>query len=82
MTDSERAVKRRLPMCTKIKRWWTRDTVDGYFYIGAKSPYVRGVVGADIKLSFSHKIRLLFSKGVSVYFMEDKEKIKKVIKST
>ena len=38
----------------------------GYLYIKSHNPYVDGVVGTDIKLTFKQKIRILFCKGVSV----------------
>lgn len=38
----------------------------GYFYIKAYSPYVRGITGVDIKLTFKQKIQILFSRGISV----------------
>ena len=42
-------------------------TADGnYLYIKAYSPYVNGIAGADIKLTFKQKIKILFCKGVSV----------------
>lgn len=42
-------------------------TADGnYLYIKAYSPYISGIAGADIKLTFKQKIKILFCKGVSV----------------
>lgn len=42
-------------------------TADGnYLYIKAHNPYVSGVVGTDIKLTFKQKIEILFCKGVCV----------------
>ena len=38
----------------------------GYLYIKAYSPYIKGVVGRDIKLTFKQKLQILFSKGISV----------------
>lgn len=38
----------------------------GYLYIKSYNPYVHGVVGTDIKLTFKQKIQILFCKGVSV----------------
>ena len=32
--------------------------------------YVRGVIGADILLTFRQRIRILFSKGIQVTFIE------------
>lgn len=40
----------------------------GYFCIKAHNPYVRGIIGTDIKLSFKQKIQILFSRGISVCF--------------
>lgn len=44
-------------------------TDQGYLYIKANNQYIKGVVGTDIKLSFSQKIKILFSKGISVVFI-------------
>lgn len=42
-------------------------TADGcYLYIKAHNPYVAGVVGTDINLTFGQKIKILFSKGICV----------------
>ena len=38
----------------------------GYFCIKAYNPYVGGIVGTDIKLTFKQKIHILFSRGISV----------------
>lgn len=38
----------------------------GYLYIRRHNDYVKGIVGYDIKLSFRDKLRILFSKGISV----------------
>ena len=38
----------------------------GYLYIKAYNPRVEGVLGTDIKLTFKQKIKILFSKGISV----------------
>ena len=38
----------------------------GYLYIKSYNPYVHGVTGADIKLTFKQKLQILFCKGVSV----------------
>lgn len=43
-----------------------KRTDRGYLYIKADNPYVSGVVGNDIKLTFKQKIEILFSKGISV----------------
>lgn len=41
-------------------------TTRGYFYIKAYNERVDGVLGTDIKLTFRQKIKILFSKGISV----------------
>ena len=41
----------------------------GYLYIKAYTPYVDGVVGQDIKLSLRQKLKIMFSKGISVVFI-------------
>ena len=42
-------------------------TADGnYLYIKAYSPYISGIAGADIRLTFMQKIKILFCKGVCV----------------
>lgn len=41
-------------------------TDDGILYIKVFNPYVDGIVGTDIKLSPSQKIKILFCKGISV----------------
>lgn len=38
----------------------------GLLYIKHESPYVSGVVGADISLNFIEKFKILFSKGISI----------------
>jgi len=56
-------------------------TDDGYLYIKAYNPYVRGVIGTDIKLTFKQKIRILFCKGISVsigdVFMRGEERCRR-----
>ena len=37
-----------------------------YLEIKKSNPYVTGVVGQDINLSFVQRIKLLFHKGISV----------------
>lgn len=44
---------------------------DRVYYIKTTSPYITGVVGNDIKLSFKNKIKILFCKKVSVCFVGD-----------
>lgn len=48
----------------KVERDYTAD--GNYLYIKAHNPYVSGVVGTDIKLTFKQKIKILFCKGVCV----------------
>ena len=43
-----------------------KRTDRGYLYIKANNPYVNGILGTDIKLTFKQKIAILFSKGISV----------------
>ena len=38
----------------------------GYLCIKAHNHYVKGIVGADIKLTFKQKLQILFCKGISV----------------
>lgn len=45
---------------------------DRTYYIKATSPYITGVVGSDIKLSFKDKIKILFCKKLSVSFIGDR----------
>ena len=42
----------------------------GYLYIRADSPYVKGVVGRDIKLTLWQRIQILFCGGISVSLHE------------
>ena len=44
-------------------------TDNGYLYIKTYSPYVEGIVGQDIKLSLWQKLKIMFSKGISVVFI-------------
>lgn len=39
---------------------------ESYLCIQAYSPYVDGIVGQDIKLTFKQKIKILFCNGISV----------------
>lgn len=41
----------------------------GYFELKKRNPWVRGTVVGDIDLTFWQKIRILFSRGVTVTFM-------------
>ena len=38
--------------------------------ISIPNEYIRGVVGSDIPLTFMQRIRILFSNGIQVEFME------------
>lgn len=49
-----------------------KKTDRGYLYIRAKNPYIKGVVGTDIKLTLKQKIEILFSKGISVVLHEER----------
>ena len=42
---------------------------NGYLYIKTYSPYVEGIVGQDIELSLWQKLKIMFSKGISVVFI-------------
>lgn len=57
---------------------YKNKTNRGYLYIRAYNPYIKGVVGRDIKLTFKQKIQILFSKGIAVclgnVFKEEGEK--------
>lgn len=44
-------------------------TDHGYLYVKVENQYIKGVVGSDIPLKFSDKIKILFSKGISVVFI-------------
>lgn len=52
---------------TKHKKSKHKYTEGGFYHIKAKNHYLKGVVGTDIKLTLSQKIRILFAKGISVY---------------
>lgn len=41
-------------------------TDNGYLYLKKYNPYVKGVVGTDIKLTIRQKLKILFSRGISV----------------
>ena len=56
-----------------MKKNMKKKTDRGYLYISAKNPYIKGVVGTDIKLTLKQKIEILFSKGISVVLLEVKE---------
>ena len=38
--------------------------------IAIPNEYIRGVVGSDIPLTFTQRLRILFSKGIQVAFIE------------
>lgn len=46
-----------------------RKTDRGYLYVKAENQYIKGTVGCDIPLKFSDRLRILFSKGISVVFI-------------
>lgn len=50
----------------KRKKSKHKYTNGGFYRIKAKNSYLKGVVGTDIKLTLSQKLRILFSKGISV----------------
>lgn len=57
-------------MLRKLKLWKEKNYSDvGYLYIRyRKHPYIKGIVGADIKLTLWERIQVLFCGGVSVMF--------------
>lgn len=57
-------------MLRKLKLWKERKYSDtDYLYIRYKNhSYVKGIVGADIKLTLWQRIQILFCGGVSVRF--------------
>lgn len=56
-----------LPIVKKAKIRNEKAYTDrGYLYIKSYNPYVHGVCGTDIKLTFKQKIKILFCKGISV----------------
>ena len=56
----------------KLKVWKRKHYTDyrGYLYIRANNPYIKGVVGTDIKLTLWQRIQILFCGGVSVVLYE------------
>ena len=52
----------------KLKIWKHKHYTDyrGYLYIRANNPYIKGVIGTDIKLTLWQRIQILFCGGVSV----------------
>ena len=56
----------------KLKVWKHKHYTDyrGYLYIRVNSPYIKGVVGTDIKLTLWQRIQILFCGGVSVVLHE------------
>ncbi len=59
----------------KFRVWRHKHYSDyrGYLYIRANNPYVKGVVGTDIKLTLWQRIQILFCGGVSVVLHESKK---------
>lgn len=45
----------------------------GYLYIKVENRYVKGTLGSDISLNFLDRLRILFSKGISVVFIENRK---------
>ena len=64
MLNPYEAIKKSLKKA-KIRRE-RAYTTGGYLYIKSHNPYVHGVVGSDIKLTFKQKIKILFSNGICV----------------
>ncbi len=57
-------------MFRKLRLWKERNySGTGCLYLKTKNEYVKGIVGADIKLTLWQKIQILFCKGVSVSFI-------------
>ena len=56
----------------KLKIWKHKHYTDyrGYLYIRVNNPYIKGVVGTDIKLTLWQRIQILFCGGVSVVLHE------------
>ena len=56
----------------KFRVWRHKHYTDyrGYLYIRANNPYIKGVVGTDIKLTLWQRIQILFCGGVSVVLHE------------
>lgn len=51
----------------RFRLWREKHYTDnGYLYLKANNPYVKGVVGTDIKLTLWERIQILFCGGVSV----------------
>lgn len=40
-----------------------------YYHITHRTPYVKGVVGADIKLTFRQRLSILFHNGIQISFV-------------
>ena len=62
----------------KLRAWKIKNCSDyrGYLYIRAYSPYVKGVIGKDIKLTLWQRIQVLFCGGISVSLHEEKQALK------
>lgn len=58
-------------MIRKLRLWKeTRYSNTGCLYLKVEDyPYIKGVAGADIKLTLLQKIQILFCNGVSVHFI-------------
>ena len=58
-------------MIRKLRLWKEKHYSNtGCLYLKVEDyPYVKGVAGADIKLTLLQKIQILFCKGVSVFFI-------------
>ena len=69
-------------MFRKLTVWQYRNfTSRGYLYIKVSNPYIKGVVGTDIKLTLWQRIKILFCGGVSVIFMQKREGVKNMSKN-
>lgn len=44
----------------------------GYIHIEAHTPYVEGVIGQSIDLTFRQRLAILFSKGITVFLISEK----------
>lgn len=69
-------------ICRNYRKYYRRIYMDkrtdrGYLYIKADNPYVNGILGTDIKLTFKQKIDIFFSKGICVLLRGNDVKKKK-----
>ena len=55
----------------KFRLWKEKNySYNGYLYLeSCHHPYVKGVVGADFKLTLWQRIQILFCGGISVFFI-------------